>query len=152
VSASHRGYARGMSAFSRIAVCVDDSPAAARALEVARAMRGGARMSLVHCVEPPSFLVNLAAGLGGGVVPDSGPLVEAARAWVGTLVEGDEEPVVLEGGPAREVARWAREHGCDLLVMASSRSAAERSVLGSFSQRLTLEAPCSTLLVHPTRG
>ena len=138
-----------MSAFSRIAVCVDDSPAAGRALEVARAMRGTARLSVVHCVEPPSFLVNLAAGIGGGVMPDSGPLLEAATAWVATLAEGDEEPVVLQGSPAREVARWAQESGCDLLVMASARSAAERSVLGGFSQRLTLDAPCSTLLVPP---
>jgi len=136
--------------FSNIAVCVDDSPAAALALRTARALlHGDARLSVVHCVESPSFLVNLAAGLGGGVVPDSGPLLEAAQAWVETLVDTGEQAVVLQGSPAREIREWAEEAGCDLLVMATSRGAAERSVLGSFSQRMALEAPCSTLLVHP---
>lgn len=148
-----RGYPEGMtSPFRHIAVCVDDSPEAAEALATARRIAGDdTRVSVVHCVEPPSFLVSLAAGLGGGVIPDATPLLEAADAWVRTIAQDDEDAHVLQGAPAREVGRWAAEHGCDLLVMASSRSAAERSVLGSFSQRLALEAPCSTLIVHARR-
>ena len=136
-----------MSAFARIAVCVDDSPSALRALEVARSL-GARHLTVVHCVEPPSFLVGLAAGIGGGIMPDSGPLLDAARAWVSTLTDEGEDGMVLEGSPARTIAHWAREQGCDLLVMASSRGAAERSVLGSFSQRMAHEAPCSVLVVH----
>ncbi|MFN8108609.1 MAG: universal stress protein [Thermoleophilia bacterium] len=141
-----------MSVFRHIGVCVDDSQAAANALDTARRMRqANASLSVVHCVEPPSFLVNLAAGLGGGVVPDSGPMVDAARAWVETLTEQGETPVVLEGSPARTISEWARDHGCDLLVLAtSSTGSAEGGLLGSVAQRLALDAPCSTLLVRGT--
>jgi nucleotide-binding universal stress UspA family protein len=139
--------------FTRIAVCVDDSDAARLALDAARGLApGAASVTLIHVVEPPSFLVELAAGVGGGIVGDTGAMIEAAQAWLGSLAEPGEEVVVLSGNPVSEVAEWAADAGCDLLVMATHRGAVPRALLGSFSQRMTSAAPCSTLLVHPAAG
>jgi nucleotide-binding universal stress UspA family protein len=137
--------------FQRIGVCVDDSPAAGAALDSARSLRPpGGELWLVHVVEPPSFLLELAAGIGGGMVSDIDTLVAAATAWLESLADNGEHVVVLQGNSAAEVANWARTAECDLLVMAAMSDPATRSVLGSFSQRLTHSAPCSTLLVHPS--
>jgi nucleotide-binding universal stress UspA family protein len=138
-----------MVTFTDIAVCVDDSDAAGLALDAARSIRPeGGRLTLLHVLEPPSFLVELAA-LGGGIVRDREPLEEAARAWLESLAEPGEDVVLLEGSPAQTVLDWAEERGADLIVMASARSSEERHILGGFSHRVTANARCSTLLVHP---
>jgi nucleotide-binding universal stress UspA family protein len=138
-----------MVTFANIAVCVDDSDAAGLALDAARSIRPeGATLTLLHVVEPPSFLVELSA-LGGGIVRDKGPIEEAANAWLQSLAEPGERALVLEGSPAQTVIDWASQHDCDLLVMATARSSGERHILGGFSHRVTANAPCSTLLVHP---
>lgn len=117
---------------------------------MARSLRpADGELWLVHVVEPPSFLLELAAGIGGGMVSDVGALVATATAWLESLADDGEQVAVLRGSSAAEVADWARTAQCDLLVMAAMSDPATRSVLGSFSQRLTHSAPCSTLLVHP---
>jgi len=138
--------------FRRIGVCIDDSDAARLALGTARSLAGpDAALTLLHVVEPPSLLVELAVSVGGGVPPDTEAPLAAAEAWLDSLREGGEEAVVLSGGPVDQVVRWAEESGCDLLVTATRRDHVRRSLLGSFTQRLTAGAPCSTLLVHPPR-
>jgi nucleotide-binding universal stress UspA family protein len=137
-----------MPGFTNIVVCVDDSPGAQRALADARTLRAdGGHLSLLHVIPPPSFLTELAAGLGGGIIQDQTPLIEIAEQWIATMANPDETPVVLEGNPPNTVAHWAREHEADAIVVAR-HGGPERTVLGGFSQKIVGIAPCSVLLVH----
>lgn len=137
-----------MAGFTNIVVCLDDSDGALRALATARALRAdGGSLTLVHVIPPPSFLTELAAGLGGGIIQDQTPLIEIAEQWIATVANDDEDSVVLEGNPTHMVAEWAGEHDADVIVVARHGSP-ERTVLGSFTQKLIGIAPCAVLLVH----
>jgi nucleotide-binding universal stress UspA family protein len=137
-----------MPGFAQLVVCLDDSPGADRALEAARAVCAeGGHLTLVHVIPPPSFLTELAAGLGGGIIQDQGPLIELAEQWLTSMANADETPLVMEGNPATTVAHWARKHNVDVIVVAR-HGGPERQVLGGFSQKLIALAPCSVLLVH----
>lgn len=137
-----------MAGFSRIVVCMDDSPGALRALDTARTVRAeGGTLTLVHVIPPPSFLTELAAGLGGGIIQDQTPLIDVAGEWLATVANDDEDSTVLEGNPTHSVADWAAGHGADVIVVAR-HGGPEKSVLGSFTQKLVAIAPCAVLLVH----
>jgi nucleotide-binding universal stress UspA family protein len=136
-----------MTGFSNIVVCLDESVGAQRALEMARGLRaGGGTLTLIHVIPPPSFLTELAAGLGGGIIQDQAPLIEIAEQWIATVANDDEDAIVLEGNPTQSVAEWAEEHDADAIVVARHGSP-ERTVLGSFTQKLIGIAPCAVLLV-----
>ncbi len=137
-----------MAGFSKMVVCIDDSPGAQSALEVARTVRAdGGTLTLIHVIPPPSFLTELAAGLGGGIVQDQTPLIEIAQEWIEAVANDDEDAVVLEGNPTHAVADWARDHQADVIVVAR-HGGPEKTVLGSFTQKLVAIAPCAVLLVH----
>jgi nucleotide-binding universal stress UspA family protein len=137
-----------MAGFTDIVVCLDDSEGALRALGTARELRAdGGTLTLVHVIPPPSFLTELAAGLGGGIIQDQTPLIEIAEQWIATVANDDEDSVVLEGNPTHMVAEWARDHEADVIVVAR-HGTPERTVLGSFTQKLIGIAPCAVLLVH----
>ena len=142
--------------FQHIAAFVDDSGAARRALGYGIALRelGGGRLSVVHVLPSPAFLVSLAASLGGSPVPDPELSREAAEIWLGGLTSDleDTEPVVLVGHPAEEACDWARDNGCDVMVVASHRGLVERAKLGSFANHVAHHAPCPVLLVPPGDG
>lgn len=141
-----------MTALDTIVCCVDDSPAAGRALEHAIALRervGGA-LTVVHVVAPPAFLVSLAAGLGGAPVHDDRAEREAARVWLKSLAEGaGAEAVLLEGHPADTLCDWVAENGGDVIVVARHRGRIESALLGSFARHLSQHAPCPVLLIPP---
>jgi nucleotide-binding universal stress UspA family protein len=140
-------------AFNHIACCVDDSPAAARALAHADALRAlvGGRLSVVHVIPSPAFLTSLAASLGGAPVHDTGLEYEAAEMWLAEQIEGRDgaEAVLLEGHPAEAACDWARESGCDVLVVASHRGRVERVFVGSFAGHVAHNSPCPVLLIPP---
>jgi nucleotide-binding universal stress UspA family protein len=57
---------------------------------------------------------------------------------------------VLEGNPAQAIIAAARQHGCDLIAMAThGRSGLPRLVLGSVADRVLREAHLPVLLVRP---
>lgn len=59
------------------------------------------------------------------------------------------DPVLLEGNPQREITRFAREAGPDLLVVGShGRTGLSHVLLGSVSASLVYHAPCHTLVVR----
>jgi nucleotide-binding universal stress UspA family protein len=137
-----------MAGFSKMVVCMDDSPGAQRALEVARTVRAdGGALTLIHVIPPPSFLTELAAGLGGGIIQDQSPLIEIAQEWLEAVADDDEDAVVLEGNPTHAVADWARDQLADVIVVAR-HGGPEKTVLGSFTQKLVAIAPCAVLLLH----
>jgi nucleotide-binding universal stress UspA family protein len=139
--------------YDHIACCIDESDAADRALAHAAAVRAlsGGRLSVVHVLAPPAFLIAMAAGLGGAPVHDAAVEREAAEMWLAErarTIEGA-EPVLLEGHPASTASEWARAADCDLIVAATHRGLVERVLLGSFASYLAHHAPCAVLLVPP---
>lgn len=142
--------------FEHVAAFVDDSGAARRALAHGIALRelSGGRLSVVHVLPGPAFLVSLAASLGGSPVPDPEISREAAEIWLGGLTDGLEatEAVLLTGHPAEEACEWARDNGCDAMVIASHRGVVEQVRMGSFAAHVTRHAPCPVLLVPPGDG
>lgn len=137
--------------FRHIAVCLDDSDAARRALEEARRLRsfGPGRLTLLHVVE---FPIPYATGMGGWV-PNPVDLTEVAQKWLdGVAAEVPEGTgVVLEGHPAGEVCDWAAANAVDLIICASHRNLAARITLGSFAHYLVNHAPCPVLVLRPPR-
>lgn len=137
-----------MPGFTHMLVCLDDSPGAVHALETARGLRADdGTLTLIHVITPPSFLTELAAGLGGGIIQNQDPLIEIAEEWLTSLANDGETPVVREGHPAHTVADWAREHETDVIVVAR-HGGPEHTIIGGFTQKLLGVAPCSVLLVH----
>lgn len=139
--------------YEHIACFVDDSEAATRALAHAAAMRDatGARLSVVHVLADPSFLVSMAAAVGGAPPHDVETEREAALMWLteqARAVPGA-EAVLLEGQPEVAACAWAREHDADLMVAATHRGAVERALLGSFATHVAHHAPCPVLLIPP---
>jgi nucleotide-binding universal stress UspA family protein len=139
--------------FDHIACFIDGSEAAAHALRHAEGLRAlsGGRLSVVHVIASPSFLVSLAAGLGGGVVNDPEIERDAAQMWLDEQVRDREgaEAVLLEGHPASEACDWAAGAGVDVMVAATHRGLVERALLGSFAGHIAHHAPCPVLLVPP---
>jgi nucleotide-binding universal stress UspA family protein len=134
--------------YAHIACCVDDSPAAERALEHARRLWSPpeGRLSIVH-VGPRPLLVQ---EVGGRIVPRPEDLSAAERAWLrrrAAAVPGA-EAVFLEGLPGPAVCAWANEAGVDLLVTAAHHGLLDRLLLGSFARHLVNHAPCPVLVVR----
>lgn len=96
------------------------------------AQRFGARLHVIHArwseePETAERLARLSASLGAGV-----PVVVATAF----------------GGAAHEIARYAREHGIDLIVVGThGRTGMSRALLGSVAERVIRTAPCPVLAV-----
>lgn len=61
--------------------------------------------------------------------------------------------VLLEGDPAAEIVRYARDAGFDLIVMGThGRTGQDRLLVGSVTEQVLREAPCSVLAVKLARG
>lgn len=140
--------------FQHIACCIDDSDASRTALRHAAALHAlsGGRLSVVHVIAPPPFLVSMAAGLGGASpVYDPDAHREAGEMWLADAASGIEgaEPVLLAGHPGETACDWAREAGVDVIVAATHRGLIERTLVGSFAAFLTRHAPCPLFLIPP---
>jgi len=58
------------------------------------------------------------------------------------------EHVLLEGDPAREIVRFSRDFGFDLIVMGThGRTGLERMLMGSVAEKVLRGASCSVLVV-----
>ena len=56
--------------------------------------------------------------------------------------------IIRSGEPANEIIKAAKDINADLIVVgAQGRSAVEQFFLGSVSHKLSLHAPCSTVVV-----
>ncbi len=59
------------------------------------------------------------------------------------------ESLVLYGDPAEELIHFAKEKGCDAIVIGSSgKGVVKRTLLGSVSTKVALHAPCSVYIVR----
>jgi nucleotide-binding universal stress UspA family protein len=61
--------------------------------------------------------------------------------------------VFIEGDPAVEIIRYARDVGMDLIVMGThGRTGTERLLLGSVAEKVMRDGPCSVLVVKLPKG
>jgi nucleotide-binding universal stress UspA family protein len=61
--------------------------------------------------------------------------------------------ILLEGDPAKEIVRYSRDAGMDLIVMGThGRTGLERLLVGSVAERVMKDASCSVLVVKLPRG
>jgi nucleotide-binding universal stress UspA family protein len=59
----------------------------------------------------------------------------------------------LEGDPAAEIVRYARESGSDVVVMGThGRTGLERLLLGSVAEKVLRDAACTVMVVKLPRG
>jgi nucleotide-binding universal stress UspA family protein len=139
--------------YRHVLVAFDGSPDSGLALEhataLAQTMR--ARLALVAVVPPSPAFAWQAPG-GGRIAHDAlqDELDKDLREAADTIP--DDLPLttrLLEGDPAREILRAAREGSHDLIVMGSrGRGRMSAALLGSVSQRVMHEAPVPVMVVH----
>lgn len=62
-------------------------------------------------------------------------------------------PLVMEGGPAEQIVRVARESEADLIVITThGQTGWRRFIFGSVAERVVRMAPCAVLTVQPPHG
>jgi nucleotide-binding universal stress UspA family protein len=63
------------------------------------------------------------------------------------------EHVLLEGDPAQEINRYARDANFDLIVLGThGRTGRERLLMGSVAEKVMRDGPCSVLVVKLPKG
>ena len=146
-----------MSAFRRILVATDLSPASAAAFEGALALAklAGARLVVAHAYQdrclpelgyaPATSFEEWDGCSRRRAEAELAPVV--ARAWA----EGVEaELALLEGFPEEAIVEAARRRGADLVVVGThGRRGAARLFLGSVALRVVASAPCPVLTIPP---
>jgi nucleotide-binding universal stress UspA family protein len=61
--------------------------------------------------------------------------------------------VMLEGDPAQEIIKYARDSEIDLIVLGThGRTGRERLLMGSVAEKVMRDGPCSVLVVKLPRG
>jgi nucleotide-binding universal stress UspA family protein len=81
------------------------------------------------------------------------------RAEVSGIMEGIKEllkergisahTVILEGNPADVIVDYAKDNDMDLIIVGSTgKDATQRTILGSVSSKVAMNAPCSVLIVR----
>ena len=118
---------------------------------VALAETLGAAVTLVHVIEPPSWLSGVALVM---LVRGDSEVMALARKNLETLakrkVKGDVAVTsyVRTGKPFHEITTAARVHGADLIVIAThGYTGAKRVLLGSTAEQVVRHAACPVLTV-----
>ncbi|MGV6393612.1 universal stress protein [Pseudomonas caspiana] len=139
--------------YEHILVAVDlteeCSPVLARGREVA--VRNGAKLSIVHIVEP------MAMAFGGDVPMDLSQLqqqqfdqakekLSALKAQFPEVNIGDAH--LVYGQPRQEIHELAQKQGCDLIVVGSHGRHGLALLLGSTANDVLHGAPCDVLAVR----
>jgi nucleotide-binding universal stress UspA family protein len=146
----------GVLRYHHVLVAFDGSPDAELALEhavgLAQAFR--ARLALVAVVPPPpSFAWQAPGGARGAHDAMQRDLDARLRAAADRIP--DDLPVttrLLDGDPAREILRAAREGDHDLIVMGSrGRGRMTTALLGSVSNHVMHDARVPVMIVHRPR-
>jgi nucleotide-binding universal stress UspA family protein len=149
-------------------LCTDGSELATQALAAGLGVLAPAERTLVVTVVEPvdASLVFGASGLAGGVISEEQytDTVDARRdaaeailheAVTALGLDGDAsvELIVVEGEPGRALCDLAAERGASVLVAGSrGRGGLKRAVLGSVSDHLVRNAPCSVLVTGSSEG
>jgi len=141
----------------REVVCAVDfslASAAAARTALALAQGAGARLTLLHVMEPdPRRMVFSGGEALRYLVEYEGRAAMASERLMRLVAPGDRalcrvEPLVVSGAPHQMILRAASEAKADLIVMGvTSRSLAEELLVGSTSRAVLRRARCPVLLV-----
>jgi nucleotide-binding universal stress UspA family protein len=140
--------------FTRVLCAVDFSPVSLQALALAESLAGetGARLCVMHVLEPVSVFEPVAAGSAEAAV--SADLRRDARQRLEALISGDTRAftdaaeVVAAGKPYREILREASDQRSDLIVIGAHGGRLGLPAFGSTTNHVVREATCPVLTVH----
>ncbi|MFN7105125.1 MAG: universal stress protein [Pyrobaculum sp.] len=133
----------------KIVVAYDGSEQARKALERARIFmeKFGSKVYVIHVIDTAIISLSEAftsPSIWAALRGKGEKLVEEALSRLGPGAEGQ----ILEGDPAHEIVRFAREVGASLIIMGSrGLSTIRRVLLGSVSSRVVQESPIDVLVV-----
>jgi universal stress protein A len=124
------------------------------ALELAEAF--GAKLLLVHVVEPPPYPVEgiVPSPLGATLLDDLER--QASNDLTQMLPEARRSKVevarrVVVGVPYRKIVEVAEEEKSDLIIMTThGRTGLSHLVMGSVTEKIVRTAPCPVLSIRPT--
>ena len=143
-----------MNDYKNILVAVDFSDAAdtviKRATDVAQ--RNNTQFTLLHVVEylPPMDIAYEPVMTSSWAV-DEEALVKQSLDSLHKLCDKSQlegvTPVVLVGAAKYEICEYAREHGCDLIIMGAHGRHGIRLLLGSTANGVLHEMPCDVMAV-----
>ncbi len=143
--------------YRHVLVGFDGSPEArlalAHAVALAQSMR--ARMSLVAVVPPPPLMAWQAPGGTRGMHESEQAELDAALRAAADRIPDDLSITtrLLDGDPAREILRAARDGDHDVIVLGSrGRGRVSAALLGSVSNRVMHDAEVPVIVIHPPRG
>ena len=140
--------------YRHVLVAYDGSPEAELALEhaVALAQAYRARLALVAVVPPPPLLAWQAPGGDARRARRGAGRISTTRLRDAADRVPDDLPLttrLLDGDPAREILRAAREGEHDLIVMGSrGRGRVTAALLGSVSNHVMHDAGVPVIVVH----
>jgi universal stress protein A len=142
-----------MTGYKKILVAVDLSPEAKPVVARARELGAhyGAALSLIHVVDPiittgdyelhPELPLEV-----------EHTLVERARGYIGSLAKdmgiADAEQVVAIGSVKHEILAYAKEHGCDLIVIGTHGRHGIAVLLGSTANAIMHGTECDVMCVR----
>ncbi len=139
--------------YRHLLIAYDGSPDADLALEhaVALAQAFRARLALVAVVPPiPAFAWQAPGGVRAAKDASKEEMDQRLRAAADAVP--DDLPLItrlLDGDPAREILRAAREGDHDLIVMGSrGRGRVSAALLGSVSNHVMHDAKVPVMIVH----
>lgn len=136
--------------YRNVLVATDLSPDTGAVLERARTLAGGAKVAIVHVVEP------LALAYGAEMPVDLAALQEEisrqARLKLGEVAErlgiAPADRLLVTGTIPREILRIAQERQSDLIIIGSHSRRGLASLLGSTANAVLHHAPCDVLAVR----
>jgi nucleotide-binding universal stress UspA family protein len=146
-----------MARWRKICCAVDFHEPSWRAMTAAAVMarRFEAELTLVHVLVPPPLWTSdeAAPAVAWGEAEEGERLL---RRWVADASRRSGRVVrarILSGDPAAELASYAREVACDLLVVGVRGPADRRHVLmGTLAGRLSRRCPCPVFVVSGGGG
>lgn len=135
-----------------ILVAHDGSDAADKALFQAASIaeRFGSTLTIISVVPNLCFTE---------IGTDCETIMNLYRAEVSGVMEGvkdilkekgiDAQTIILEGSPADVIVDYAKDNNTDMIVIGSTgKDATQRTILGSVSSKVAMNAPCSVLIVR----
>lgn len=139
-----------MSEYSHVLVALDLTEESQQVLDRARRIVDGARISLVHVIEP------LAYAYGGDIPMElssvQNQLQQQANEQLNKLAQSmgipPEDQHVVLGHPSSEIRRLADEKGVDLVVVGSHGRQGLALLLGSTANGVLHGAKCDVLAVR----